>query len=167
MTSNPTSKPLSFPCLRHLYFDMSYEDIPLFDFASFPILQDLRIASWYIDDGTLPTSSLTRLLHLSALTINGTNADDLSIASFCSLCPILTHLTLECYLANYGDLLTQLPPTLTHLKLHKEPDAPGPGQHCDHELARFNLVEELSLDDGLYSPSLPSYLVGFKETQNP
>ena len=164
MTSDPKLKPLSFPCLLHLHFDMSYVEYtrnPLFDFSSFPILQDLRIADWHIDDGTLPTSSLTHLPHLSALTINGANADDLSIASFCSLCPVLTHLTLECYLANYGALLKQLPPTLTHLKLLKDPDTPSPGHRCDHELPRFNLVQELSLDDGLYSPSLPLYLVGF------
>ncbi|GAA5840289.1 hypothetical protein JCM5353_002813 [Sporobolomyces roseus] len=143
---------------------------PLLDFMSFPTLRSLHVTIYDRQRQAFDVRGLPSLPLLTQLTISGRYADDPSIASFCILCPSLTHLSLYAYSAVYVNLLGALPATLSQLKLGTI-DVRGSigrgsgGQHCSAQLSRFILLQSLSLDDDLFSSHLPSHLASLQHLE--
>jgi len=136
---------------------------PLLDFTLFPTLQSISVQSYDSHYQPRPTSQQAVLPLLTHFEISGLYGDSLTIASFCSHCPSLTHLSLRAHQPNYSALLPLLPSTLTFLNLAIAPledleEEDAFPDYCDQELPRFNSLRFLGLDDNLFSLELPSYL---------
>ena len=153
--------PPKLPCLRHISSPISPDfEHPLLEFTAFPTLRSLTVIDYNSGDGAYDTAGLPHLPLLTHLTVTGLYADDLSIASFCNLCPSLTHLTLECDSPSYSDLLELLPVNLSRLDLEclgLEAD-----DLCERHLSRFTHLQHLVLDDGMFTIALPSHLLGLR-----
>jgi len=162
------TSPLSFlPALRRLRVPSTYiQETPLVDCTSLNALECLDIVDHDGEGGHFSPSGFSRLLHLWDLTVRGCHGDDHAIVDFCSLCPALTHLTLSSSYPEYGSLLRELPTTLVWLELLLEDGDIEVAMHCDQALSRFQLLENLTLDDYLYSTQLPSYLASLHRLEH-
>ncbi|GAA5835740.1 hypothetical protein JCM5353_002466 [Sporobolomyces roseus] len=153
--------------LRHIRSAASFGTQPFVNFTSFRTLRSLHVTMYERNYTAFDISIHLSLPLLTHLTVSGTYADDLSIATFCSLCPSLTHLSLYAFEAVYVTLLQALPATLSRLELGTI-DMRGSigrgrgGEDCDLELSRFILLQSLSLDDDLFSSHLPSHLANLQ-----
>jgi len=156
-----SSTSLRLPRLRHITSPVSPNfQHPLLEFTTFPALRSLSVIDYNSDYGAFDTSTVPHLTLLTHLELSGFYADDLSIASFCNLCPSLTHLTLECGSPAYSDLLKLLPLNLSRLDLEclgLEAD-----DLCERHLSRFIHLQHLVLDDGMFTIALPSHLLGLR-----
>ncbi|GAA5833634.1 hypothetical protein JCM5353_006597 [Sporobolomyces roseus] len=149
------------PRLRHLTSAASsHSQYPLLDFASIPNLRSLFIVNYNVDYGAHESINAGQLLCLTHLEISGIYADDLSIATFCSLCPSLAHVTLAAPTADYSPLLRQLSNSLIKLEL-RTLDEDG-DDLCEQELSRFIALRHLVLGDGMFTSALPSHLLGLR-----
>jgi len=152
------------PRLRHLTSSVSSDfEHPLLDFTAFPTLQSLTVIDYNSEDGAYDTATLPHLPLLTHLTVAGLYADDLSIASFCNLCPSLTHLTLECGSPVYSDLLKLLPVKL--LRLDLACPSLGTDDLCERHLSRFTHLQHLVLDAGMFTTNLSSHLINLRSLE--
>ncbi|GAA5840062.1 hypothetical protein JCM5353_008104 [Sporobolomyces roseus] len=142
--------------LHHIRSAASSGSRPLLLFTSFPTLRSLHVTTYEMKYPAFDTSSHTSLRLLTHLTISGLYAESLSIASFCTLCPTLTHLNLNCTSPNYPPLLQILPSSLVNLEL----DSRGTHENefCDRELSRLTALRHLSIGHHIFSYDLPTYL---------
>ena len=144
--------------LRHLATGVGYgSPCPLRDFSLFPALRWLHVTTYEDDFETFDAKGLRSLTLLTRLTISGLFADSLSIASFCSLCPSLIHLTLICRSPDYSQLLSVLPSSLLRLELQCADE--NSDDLCEQHLSRFTHLQHLVLDDGMFTSTLPSHLL--------
>jgi len=155
-----TQSPTSLIPLRHITSGASNSSRPLLLFTSFPTLRSLHVTRYDDNYETPNASAYSPLPLLTHLTISGLFADDLSIASFCRLCPSLTHLTLVCRSPEYSNLLVELPSSLLRLELQCADDAPD--WSCQRHLSRYTHLRHLVLGDGMFTSNLPPYLLGLQ-----
>ena len=152
-----TSNLISPIPLRHLTSGASpRSEHPLVEFTSFPTLRSLHVTTYADEYNAFDTNGLSTLPLLTHLTVSGTYAESLSIASFCTLCPSLTHLTLYCTSPDYPPLLNILPTSLISLELHSRDTYDQ--ETCRGELSRFTHLRHLSIGSFLFSYNLPRYL---------
>ncbi|GAA5834382.1 hypothetical protein JCM5353_008927 [Sporobolomyces roseus] len=159
-----TRSPASTSPLHHITSAISSRTPqPLLGFTSFPALCSLHVTAYHHEYGAFDTSGCSSLPLLTHLTVSGTFADDRSIASFCALCPSLTHLSLYAFKAAYVDLLQALPVTLSRLELGTIDGDGNIGggtgaEDCSLELSKFILLQHLSVGNRIFSWELPTHL---------
>jgi len=153
------------PRLRHIISAPDYHSLfPLLAFTAFPALRSLSVIDYEVDAGPHDTQYQSPLQFLTHLDICGLYADDLSIASFCVLCPSLTHLTLRCKSPDFFPLLRYLPSTLVELRLESTNEETD--QFCDRGLPHFKHLRHLHLGPGMFTYSLPIYLLDLEQLES-